>query len=169
MLQRRGLIVGTRALRRATLAFGAIFLVRLLCEAKAEMTQTADALPWASVGAGEVLTAFVLLQLHAAVVDALDGAQATHLGIDAEILNGKAHTLVKYAICVEVDRKYLTKNGIEPSLCVYLPRAQCDQANVVSERTLLNLVDELGQLGVCAAAVVNLETCCPTPITTLRV
>lgn len=48
-------------------------------------------------------------------------------------------------------------------MCVYLPRAQCDQADVISERALLNLVDELGQLGVCAAAVVNLKTCFPTP------
>lgn len=44
-------------------------------------------------------------------------------------------------------------------MCGYLPWAQCDQTNVVTERTLLNLVDELGQLGVCAAAVVNLTTC----------
>lgn len=44
------------------------------------------------------------------------------------------------------------------SVCVYLPRAQGDQTDVVTERTLLNLMDELGQLGVCAAAVVNLKT-----------
>lgn len=44
-------------------------------------------------------------------------------------------------------------------MCGYLPWAQCDQTDVVTERTLLNLVDELGQLGVCAAAVVNLTTC----------
>lgn len=43
----------------------------------------------------------------------------------------------------------------------YLPRTQCDQTDVVIERTLLNLVDKLGQLGVCAAAVVNLQTCSP--------
>lgn len=42
-----------------------------------------------------------------------------------------------------------------------LPRAQRDQADVIAERALLNLVDELGQLGVCAAAVVNLKTRLP--------
>lgn len=43
-----------------------------------------------------------------------------------------------------------------------LPRAQCDQTDVVTEGALLNLVDELGQLRVCAAAVVDLKkTCSP--------
>lgn len=44
---------------------------------------------------------------------------------------------------------------------MYLPRAQGDQSDVVTEGTLLNLVDKLGQLWVCAAAVVNLETHLP--------
>lgn len=38
-----------------------------------------------------------------------------------------------------------------------LPRAQRDQADVAAEGALLDLVDELGQLGVCAAAVVDLK------------
>lgn len=43
-----------------------------------------------SCGMGDVregLTVFVLLHLHAAVVDTLDAAQATHLFVNAEILD----------------------------------------------------------------------------------
>lgn len=45
-------------------------------------------------------------------------------------------------------------------MCVYpyLPRAQRDQTDVLTEGALLNLVDDLGQLGVSAAAVVDLQT-----------
>lgn len=39
-----------------------------------------------------------------------------------------------------------------------LPGAQRDNTDVFPEGTLLNLVHELGQLGVSAAAVVNLTT-----------
>lgn len=47
---------------------------------------------------------FVLLHLHAAVVDLLDAAQVTHLFIDAEILDSTADAIGKHSICVEVDK-----------------------------------------------------------------
>lgn len=39
----------------------------------------------------------------------------------------------------------------------YLPRTQRDQTYVCTEGALLNLMDKLGQLGVSATAVVNLQ------------
>lgn len=49
-------------------------------------------------------TVFVLLHLHAAIVDTLDAAQASHLFVNAEILDSTAHVKVKRAVCVQVNK-----------------------------------------------------------------
>lgn len=54
-------------------------------------------------GVPEGLTVFVLLHLHAAIVDALDAPQAPHLFVNAEILDSPAHVKVKCAICVQAN------------------------------------------------------------------
>lgn len=93
---------------------------------------------------------FVLLHLQAAVVDALDAAQASHLLVNAEILD--IYSTCEGQRCHSRPGEFKRKRGF-----ANLPRAQCDQTDVVTEGALLNLVDELGQLGVCAAAVVDLK------------
>lgn len=44
-------------------------------------------------------------------------------------------------------------------LGTYLPWTQCDHTDVLAKGALLYLVDKLGQLGMSAAAVVNLQIC----------
>lgn len=41
-------------------------------------------------------TVFVLLHLHAAIVDTLDAAQASHLFVNAEVLDSTAHVPFVY-------------------------------------------------------------------------
>lgn len=87
-LQRRSVIVGTHALSWAALAFGPVLVMRLPCEV--EKRQSRCEPRTLSCGIGDVregLTVFVLLHLNAAVVDTLDAAQATHLFVNAEILD----------------------------------------------------------------------------------
>lgn len=92
VLQRRCFVEGTHALRRASLLFRAFLVLLPVCkkykqrrkhesfpELNTETTCWVMFLPTAP-------TVLVLLQLHAAVVDALDAAEAPHLLVDAQIL-----------------------------------------------------------------------------------
>lgn len=73
--------------------------------------------------AGSVHTMFVLLHLHAVVIDELESPQAAHLLVHTQVL----------------------------------PGSQRDQTRVFAKRTFLHFMHKLRQLGVRAAAVVDLQ------------